>query len=128
MANNSSDSSMNNNPIETLSSDSMADQSKGGSRRLSLGIGSQTLYATVDRSIGSTIGLDTRMTSFFLALQRSMNRGNVPARKLKYDAFRSYRGQRKHQSRRGFVDGDLIESFCELDLELMEALVSELAI
>jgi hypothetical protein len=72
------------------------------------------------------IGLDARTTAFFLALQRSMNRVIVPVGKLKHDAFRSYRGQRKHQSRRGFIDGDLIASFCELDLALMEAIVSDM--
>jgi len=126
MANNSCAASMNNNPIETISNDSMDDQNKGESHRLSLGIGSQTLYATVDGSIGSVIGLDARTASFFLALQRSMNRVIVPVGKLKHDAFRSYRGQRKHQSCRGFVDGDLIESFCELDLALMEAIVADM--
>jgi DNA damage-binding protein 1 len=87
---------------------------------------SQTLYATVDGSIGSVIGLDARTTSFFLALQQSMNRVIVLVGKLKHDAFRSYHGQRKHQSCRGFVDGDLIESFCELDLALMDAIVSNI--
>lgn len=89
-------------------------------------IGNQTMFATVDGTIGSIIGLDARTTTFFLALQRAMNKVLCPIGGLKHEDFRSYRGQRNTHASRGFIDGDLIESFSDLDSSKMSLVVDEM--
>ena len=89
-------------------------------------LGNQTMFATVDGTIGSIIGLDTRTTVFFLALQRAMNKVLCPIGGLTHEEFRSYRGQRNSHMSRGFVDGDLIESFSDLDSSKMSLIVDEM--
>ncbi len=126
MANNSSLTSMNVAKESIGGDDSMDDGTESESRKLTLSIGTQTLYATVDGSIGSVIGLDASSAAFFTALQRAMTRIVNPVGDLKHDAFRSYRGQRNHQASRGFIDGDLIESFPELDPAIMDLIVKDM--
>jgi len=113
--------------VHVSTADSMEEESsKSENRKLTLGIGSQTLYATVEGSIGSIIGLDVRSMTFFSALQRAMVRVIKPVGNLKHGDFRSYRGQRASQSCRGFIDGDLMESFSELDPAVMTMIVKEM--
>lgn len=88
--------------------------------------GNHTMYATVDGTIGSIIGLDAGTTAFFLALQRAMNKVLCPIGHLKHEEFRSYRGQRNSYASRGFIDGDLIESFSDLDSSKMSLIVDEM--
>jgi len=126
MANNSSLSSMNIAKESIMGDDSMDDCTESESRKLTLSIGTQTLYATIDGSIGSVIGLDASSAAFFTALQRAMTRIVNPVGDLKHDVFRSYRGQRNHQASRGFIDGDLIESFPELDPAIMDLIVEDM--
>jgi DNA damage-binding protein 1 len=89
-------------------------------------IGNHTMFATVDGTIGSVIGLDARTTAFFSALQRAMNKVLCPIGHLKHEEFRSYRGQRNSYASRGFIDGDLIESFSDLDSSKMSLIVNEM--
>ena len=49
-----------------------------------------------------------------------------PVGNLEHDDFRAFRGQRHQQGSKGFVDGDLIESFVDLDRKVMEAVVKEM--
>lgn len=88
--------------------------------------GNHTMFATVDGTIGSVIGLDARTTAFFLAVQRAMNKVLCPIGHLTHEEFRSYRGQRNSYASRGFIDGDLIESFSDLDSSKMSLIVNEM--
>lgn len=88
--------------------------------------GNQTMFGTVDGTLGSIIGVDARSTAFFLALQRAMNKVLPPIGDLRHEDFRSYRGQRNSHPSRAFVDGDLIESFSYLEPPKMELIVKEM--
>jgi len=89
-------------------------------------IGSKTLFGGVDGTLGSILGLDARTATFFAALERSMAQIIRPIGNLKHDDFRAYRTEDRLQPNRGFVDGDLVESFLDLDDVTMEAIVSEM--
>jgi len=89
-------------------------------------IGSKTLFGTVDGTLGTILGLDAHTVTFFAALERAMSRIIQPIGNLKHDEFRMYRGERSCQPSRGFVDGDLVESFLDLDHATMGLIVSEM--
>lgn len=114
------------NAPESHATDSICDDGKVGGRKLALGIGSRTLFATVDGTLGAIIGLDSRSIAFFSALQRAMVRIVNPVGNLKHGDFRSHRGQRSRQASRGFIDGDLVESFSELDPVTMDIIVKDM--
>lgn len=86
-------------------------------------IGSQTLFGTVDGTLGSIIGLDASTAAFFTALQNAIVKVVNPVGNLKHSEFRSYRAQRSRQNARGFIDGDLVESFSDLDPLVMGNIV-----
>jgi len=90
--------------------------------------GSQTLYATIDGTIGSVIGLDASTATFFASLERAMAHCIVPVGNLKHSDFRAYRGERAEKPSRGFIDGDLVESFLDLDRTTMETVVNQMKI
>ncbi len=85
--------------------------------------GSETLFGTVDGSLGSVIGLNPVTTTFLAALERAMTKVVVPIGNLQHKEFRSFREQRSNQSARGFVDGDLVESFTDLHPSMMQEVV-----
>ena len=45
---------------------------------------------------------------------------------LKHDEFRAYRGERVKKPSFGFIDGDLIESFLDLDRDAMDQAVKQM--
>ena len=89
-------------------------------------IGSRTLYCTVDGSIGSCLGLDVPTAAFFCALERCMARAIRPVGGLGHSEFRAFVAEKRHHPSRGFVDGDFIESFLDLDRTTMERIVAEM--
>jgi DNA damage-binding protein 1 len=89
-------------------------------------IGTQTLFATVDGTLGSILGLDARTTAFFKTLERAMAKTITPVGDLSHDEFRAFNCERRVHPSHGFVDGDLVESFLDLDRPSMEAVVKEL--
>ena len=88
--------------------------------------GSETLFGTIDGTIGSVIGLDAYHFRFLSSLERAMVHVIEPVGNLKHDEFRAYRGQRHQQASKGFIDGDLIETFVDLDQKIMELVVKEM--
>ena len=116
------------NVAETSNKDTLLDGSEGAAHafKLVIGTGSQTLFGTVDGTLGSVIGLDARTTAFFLSMQRAMVKNINPIGDLRHGDFRSHRGQRKQLPSRGFIDGDLIESFSDLDSITMELIVRDM--
>lgn len=89
-------------------------------------IGTETLFATVDGTLGSILGLDARTTAFFKTLERAMAKTIVPVGDLSHDEFRAFNCERRVHPSHGFIDGDLVESFLDLDRPSMEAVVKEL--
>jgi len=92
----------------------------------SIQIGSRTLFGTVNGTLGSILGLDLRTATFFTALERAMARIIRPIGNLRHDDFRAFRTDTRTQPARGFVDGDLVESFWDLDGVATEAIVAEM--
>ena len=88
-------------------------------------IGTQTLYATVDGTLGAILGLDARTTAFFKTLERAMAKTIVPVGDFGHAGFRAFDADRRVHLSHGFVDGDMVESFLDLDRDSMEAVVKE---
>ena len=95
-------------------------------RRPTLSIGSQTLFATVDGTLGSILGIDARTAAFFSTLERAMARSIKPVADLSHDEFRTFDADRRIHPAHGFVDGDLVESFLDLDRGTMQRVVKEM--
>ena len=88
--------------------------------------GSQTLFGTVDGSLGVVLGMDGRTAAFFTTLERAMAKVIRPIGDLSHQLFRAFQGERRMHPAHGFVDGDLVESFLDLDRNTMEAVVLEM--
>ena len=89
-------------------------------------IGTQTLFATVDGTLGSILGLDARTAAFFKTLERAMSKTITPVGDFGHAEFRAFDADRRVHPSHGFVDGDLVESFLDLDRHSMEAVVKEM--
>jgi DNA damage-binding protein 1 len=94
--------------------------------RPTVSIGTQTLFATVDGTLGSILGLDAHTAAFFKTLERAMAKTITPVGDLSHDEFRAFNCERRVHPSHGFIDGDLVESFLDLDRPSMEAVVKEL--
>jgi DNA damage-binding protein 1 len=95
-------------------------------RRPAVTIGSQTLFATTDGTLGAILGLDARTAVFFTALQRAMGKVIRAVGDLSHAEFRTFEDDRRVHPANGFVDGDLVESFLDLDCRTMESVVEEM--
>ena len=86
-------------------------------------MGSQTLFGTVDGTVGSILGLDGPTFAFLSSLQRAMNSVIKSVGDLNHYEYRAFRAERQVRPSRGFIDGDLIESFLDLNRPSMEKIV-----
>lgn len=92
-------------------------------RRPVVTVGSQTLFGTVDGTLGSILGLDARTAAFFTTLERAMAKTIQPIGDFSHKEFRAFDAENRVHPAHGFVDGDLIESFLDLDRVTMQAVV-----
>jgi len=95
-------------------------------RRPPVVIGSQTLFGTVEGTLGCILGLDVRTAAFFSCIERAMTRVIRPVGDFSHQQFRAFDAERRMHPAHGFVDGDLVESFLDLDRATMEAVVLEM--
>jgi len=95
-------------------------------RKVSIIIGSQTLYGTVDGSIGSVLGLNGSTFAFLSSMQRAMTSIIKPVGGIGHQYFRAFHADRCNRPSRGFVDGDLIETFLDLNRQTMEKIVDKM--
>ena len=102
------------------------DEKMSLAQKLAVNVCNETLYGTVDGTVGSVMGLDVRTATFFSAVERAMARTIPPVGNLKHSEFRAFRGEKRKQPSRGFVDGDLVESFMDLDRNTMEEVVNSM--
>ena len=86
-------------------------------------IGSQTLFGTVDGTIGSILGLTGSTFAFLGCLQRAIFAIVRPVGDLSHERHRHYEADGRVRPSRGFIDGDLIESFLDLNRPTMERIV-----
>lgn len=96
------------------------------SRRPVVTVGSQTLFGTVDGTLGVILGLDGPTAAFFTCLERSLDRVVPPIGNFSHQQFRSFNAEQRIHPCHGFVDGDLIESFLDLDKGTMEKVVQQM--
>uniref|UniRef100_A0A7S4JB88 RSE1/DDB1/CPSF1 C-terminal domain-containing protein n=1 Tax=Odontella aurita TaxID=265563 RepID=A0A7S4JB88_9STRA len=89
-------------------------------------LGSRTLFATVDGTLGSILGLSPRSRSFFSSLERALARTVRPVGDLGHGEYRAFESERRVHPAHGFVDGDLVESFLDLDLSTMNRVVESM--
>jgi DNA damage-binding protein 1 len=92
-------------------------------RRSVVVTGSQVLYGTVEGTLGAVLGLDGRTAAFFSTLERAIADTIKPVGGLTHEMFRAVKGQNRSYPSHGFVDGDLVETFLDLDRALMEEVV-----
>ena len=95
-------------------------------RRPSVLIGSHTLFGTVDGTLGAILGIDRRTFAFFSTLERAMARVVIPVGQFWHDQYRAFQTDQRTHPHHGFVDGDLVESFLDLDRGSMESIVAEM--
>ena len=88
--------------------------------------GSQTLFGTVEGTLGVVLGLDGPTTAFFASLERAMDRTIKPVGDFSHQQFRAFSAEQRIHPRHGFVDGDLVESFLDLDRSTMERVVQQM--
>ncbi|KAL7533171.1 hypothetical protein ACHAXR_005080, partial [Thalassiosira sp. AJA248-18] len=92
-------------------------------RKVDITIGSQTLYGTVDGTIGSILGLGGKTFAFLNALQRAMDAIVRPVGDLSRGHYRAWEQEQKKHGSCGFIDGDWIETFLDLNRPTMERVV-----
>ena len=97
-----------------------------GSCKVDVTIGSQTLYGTVDGTIGSVLGLGGKTFAFLSALQRAMDAIVRPVGDLSHTHYRAWKQEQKTHGSCGFIDGDWIETFLDLNRPTMERVVKEM--
>jgi DNA damage-binding protein 1 len=92
-------------------------------RRSIVVTGSQVLFGTVEGTLGVVLGLDGRTAAFFSTLERAIADTIKPVGDLNHEMFRAVKGQNRSYPSHGFVDGDLVETFLDLDRTLMQEVV-----
>lgn len=90
--------------------------------------GSQTLFGTANGTLGIVLGMDAGTAAFFSTLERAMANPKVirPIGDFLHSQYRACHAERRIHPAHGFVDGDLVESFLDLDRFTMEAVVAEI--
>lgn len=101
-------------------------QAKATSNLSSVTIGSQTLFGTVDGSIGMVLGLDASTYKFFKALEKAMAQILPSVGGIRHSDYRSLRADRRVHPCRGFIDGDLVESFLDLREKEMKLVIKHM--
>lgn len=96
------------------------------SRRPPVAIGSHTLFGTVDGTLGVILGLDGPTAAFFSCLERALQRVITPVGNFSHQQFRAFNAEKRVHPSHGFVDGDLAESFLDLDKSTMKKVVEEM--
>lgn len=89
-------------------------------------IGSQTLFGTVDGTLGVILGLDSATAAFFSCLEKAMEHVIIPIGNFSHEQFRAFSAEQRFNPPHGFVDGDLVESFLDFDMGTMELVVQQM--
>ncbi len=89
-------------------------------------ISSQTLYGTINGTIGSVLGLCGKTYTFLAALQCAMDAILKPVGNLSHAHYRAWRRDETRHGACGFVNRDWIEKFLDLDHPTMVRVVSKM--
>lgn len=86
------------------------------------------LYGSVAGSLGVIASISEQDYLFFEKVQENINKVIKGVGGLNHSEWRSFRNEQKQTPARGFIDGDLIESFLDLKPEKMAEVVDGLDI
>jgi len=107
-----------------MASQHQASSSLDKDNRGDLVMGSSLLFVTADGMIGSIFGLSAQDFAFFRALGQAVSLSVPALGNLSHDEYRAYSSERGvSRPCRGFIDGDLVESFLDLKKKDMEDVV-----
>merc|ERR1719219_2172193 len=84
------------------------------------------LYGTVGGSIGLVTQLPQEFYEFLQELQTRLSKVIKSIGRIDHNNWRSFSSEKKDEASEGFIDGDLIESFLDLDRSTMSQVVSGL--
>jgi len=85
------------------------------------------VFGTVGGAIGAILRINHKQFQFFTALQRAITRVTGSFGNLSHSQWRAFENERRWSEWRGFLDGDVVESFLDLSKENMEGVVKVLA-
>ncbi len=97
-----------------------------GKCKVDIVISSQMLYGTIDGTIGYILGLCSKTYAFLAALQHAMDAIVKPVGDLSHSHYRAWRWDETRHGACGFVDGDWIEKFLDLDHTTMDRVVGKM--
>ncbi len=97
-----------------------------GERTVDIVVSSQMLYGTVNGTIGSVLSLCGKTYAFLAALQRAMDAIVKPVGDLSHAHYRAWRRDKTRHGACGFINGDWIEKFLDLDRPTMDRVVGEM--
>jgi len=86
-----------------------------------------TLFGTVSGTIGIVSRIPQEIFAQLLRVEKAMEKINTIGG-FSNEEFRQFSSERKVSPSRGFIDGDLIESYMELSPELMSSVAKEAGI
>jgi DNA damage-binding protein 1 len=106
--------------------DSSAASATRSARRPLVTTGSQTLFGTVDGTLGVVLGMDGRTAAFFGTLERALATIIRPVGDFSHAKYRACEAENRLHPAHGFIDGDLVESFLDLDRHTMQLIADEM--
>jgi len=84
------------------------------------------LFGTVNGSIGLVTQLPQEFYELLLELQKRLTKAIKSVGRIEHGVWRSFQSDKKDESCEGFIDGDIIESFLDLDRVSMTDVVTGL--
>jgi len=84
------------------------------------------LFGTVNGSIGLVTQLPQDFYELLLELQKRLTKAIKSVGRIEHSVWRSFQSDKKDESCEGFIDGDIIESFLDLDRVSMTEVVGGL--
>ena len=91
-----------------------SDSEKSGN---SLNILGSIMYGTMSGAIGTILGLDEENFNVFEAIESAMKKAFPAVVGISHQDWRDFNNGRRNTPQKNFIDGDLVETFLELDKE-----------
>lgn len=95
-----------------------SDSEKSGN---SLNILGSIMYGTMSGAIGTILGLDEENFNVFEAIESAMKKAFPAVVGINHQDWRDFNNGRRNTPQKNFIDGDLVETFLELDKEDIES-------
>ncbi|CAK9300497.1 unnamed protein product [Gordionus sp. m RMFG-2023] len=92
-----------------------------------LEIGNPILMGTISGSVHLMVQLPPRIFTLLDRLQIAMGKHLPTLGKISHQNFRAFHTEQKTEPSRGFIDGDLVETFLDLNVEDRTAIMNQVA-